>query len=166
MMDDFKTVEGEIVSDDPLLRKQKEGVAEMRTSLLACKDNPAKAVRELTSMRVYHQLTRVVRYIELMDKLEEKLYASIEASALKTNNADPTTWMMLLHIQEQLQDNMIKSHKLLEPYLSEGPMTLTDSLAIEVESDQPQLLDRASRDRVRSAAQKLLLMMDGESNDN
>ena len=165
-MDDFKTVEGEIVSDDPLLRKQKEGVAAMRTSLLACKDNPGQAVRELTSIRVYHQLTRVVRYIELMDKLEEKLYASIEASALKTNNADPTTWMMLLHIQEQLQDNMIKSHKLLEPYLSEGPMTLTDSLAIEVEADQPQLLDRTSRDKVRSAAQQLLLMMDGESNDS
>ena len=165
-MDDFKTVEGEIVSDDPLLRKQKEGVAAMRTSLLACKDNPAKAVRELTSMRVYHQLTRVVRYIELMDKLEEKLYAAIEASALKANDADPTTWIMLIHIQEQLQDNMIKSHKLLEPYLTDGPMTLSDTLAIEVEPDQPQLLDRASRDKVRSAAQKLLLMMDGETYDD
>lgn len=165
-MDDFKTVEGEIQDNDPLLRKQKEGVTAMRTSLLACKDNPAKAVRELTSLRVYHQLTRVVRYIELMDKLEEKLYASIEASALKTNNADPSTWMMLLHIQKQLQDNMIKSHQLLEPYLADGPMTLSDSLSIEVEAETPQLLDRASRDKVRNAAQQLLLMMDGESNDN
>ena len=117
-------------------------------------------------MRVYHQLTRVVRYIELMDKLEEKLYAAIEASALKANDADPTTWIMLIHIQEQLQDNMIKSHKLLEPYLTDGPMTLSDTLAIEVEPDQPQLLDRASRDKVRSAAQKLLLMMDGETYDD
>lgn len=163
-MDDFKTVEGEIRQNDPLLRKQKEGVAEMRTSLLACSDDPAQAVRELTARRMYHQLTRIVRYTELMDKLEEKLYRSIENTVLQQDETDPGTWITLLALQERLQDSMIKSHKLLEPYLTSDlldNMDVVETSGVEV---RPTILDRASRDNVRNAAQQLLLMLDGGSN--
>jgi len=165
-MDNFKTVEGEIREKDPLLRNQNEGVAEMRTSLLACSDNPAQAVRELTIKRIYHQLTRIVRYTELMDKIENKLYESIENTVLTQDTMDPTTWMVLISIQERLQDNMIKSHKLLEPYIGATPEMNIEGIETVATDAPPSLLDRTSRDNVRKAAQELLLMLDEDKTDD
>ncbi len=165
-MDDFKTVEGEIRSNDPLLRKQKEGVAEMRTSLLACSNDPVRAIQEITAKRVYHQLTRIVRYTELMDQIEARLYQSIEDTVLCTPTSDPATWVMLLNIQERLQDSMIKSHKLLEPYLGVSPEVSVAPVVEPTDEGSQTILDRTSRDKVRNAAKQLLLMMNGEHSDD
>lgn len=165
-MDDFKTVEGEIRKTDPLLRKQKEGVAEMRTSLLACSGDPVRAIQEITAKRVYHQLIRIVRYTELMDQIESKLYDSIEDALLTKPTADPATWLMLINVQERLQDSMIKSHKLLEPYLGVTPEVSVAPVVEPSDDGSQMILDRASRDRVRNAAKQLLIVMDEENPDD
>ena len=79
-MDNLETVGG-IESIDPLYTKQREDVAKMRASLLACSSNPSMtkvALRNISILRVYHQVNRIIRYLDMMDKLEEKLYKSID----------------------------------------------------------------------------------------
>ena len=71
-----KTVDGSIQSIDPLISKQKEDVAKMRASLLCCNDDPyaaTQAMKSITVLRVYHQMSRIIRYLEMMDKIEDKL---------------------------------------------------------------------------------------------
>lgn len=165
-MSDVKTFDSSLRSMDPLISKQKEDVAKMRTSLLACSDdlaNTAVALRNITVLRVFHQISRIIRYLEMMDKIEEKLYASIESHLERMDEDNPSTWMQLLRVQEQLQTTMINSHKLLQPYLNIqefGIMDLTvDSSSGDSRPDN-MILSRESRDRLRTSAQAVLAELD------
>ena len=158
-MNDFKTVEGSsrIREIDPLYMKQKEDVSRMRTSLLACNGNPElaqTAMKSIAVLRVYHQLTRIIRYTELMDKLEAKLYESLDFQIDHMGTDSASTWITLLNIQERLQKNMIESAKLLQPY-----MDIAEFTAIDVSQDEPThtiSLDEKSRERLRDSARQVL----------
>lgn len=169
MMSNLKTVDGSAQILDPLYQKQKEGVAKMRTSLLACADDPVtskRAIQNITTMRVYHQIARIIKYLEIMDKLEDKLYESIDASIDNANAQNPSTWMMLLTIQERLQKSMIESHKLLQPYLDIQEFSVVELTAADnTESDSSDnILNADSRDKIRAGAQAALLALGaGES---
>lgn len=105
-MDDIKTVDSSEVVYDPVYQRQKEGVAKMRTSLLACTDENGITIRgtieSITAMRIYHQMMRIIKYTELMDKIEDKLYKSID-NLIDTAPNDTQTLIQLLTIQERLQ---------------------------------------------------------------
>ena len=112
----IETVDKSAIIENPIVAKQKEDVAKMRTSLLSCsKENGVstmRAIQDITVMRVYHQLTRIIRYTEMMDKLEDKMYAALD---YQIDNADITsvsTLESLMNIQTQLQRSMIESHNL------------------------------------------------------
>ena len=96
---------------DPLLKEQKEQATQMRDALLQCKKNDitsAKvALQNIAVLQVYHQVARIIRYTEVMDRLEDKLYASIDANLSSMDEFDPTTMVMLTKIQAQLQESMV-----------------------------------------------------------
>lgn len=168
-MSDPKTVGGGSDQNNylnPIYRKQQEGVARMRTALLASTDDNAmtlrSAINSVTAMRVYHQLLRVIKYTELMDKLENKLYESIESTIDTSAVADPTTWIALLNIQERLQKSMIDSHKMLQPYLDVKEFSvvdLVDSTQTD-DSDNKLALPAHSRDNIRIRAQAILSQLE------
>ena len=153
------------VVENPIVAKQKEDVAKMRTSLLSCsKENGVstmRAIQDITVMRVYHQLTRIIRYTEMMDKLEDKLYAAMD---YQIDNADIThlgTLEMLMQIQANLQKSMIESHKLLQPYMDLQDFSVVDLVPTTESSDNPisqKLMTSESRDKVRYAAQGVIEM--------
>lgn len=161
-MSDFKTVEGSSITKmDPLLRQQKEDVSRMRTSLLACnisKESARSALQTINVTRAYHQLNRIIRYTELMDELEEKLYESIHHYVSTADTNSTTTWMMLLNIQEKLQKNMIESMKLLQPYM-DNMQQLTEELTVDVEEDRQRALpfNAETREHLRNSAKKVLM---------
>lgn len=160
-MDDLKTFEG--VLPDPLYEKQKEGVARMRSSLLSCSADPSLAkvaMQNVAVLRLYHQVARIIRYLDLMDKLEDKLYSSIEYTVDKMNPESQSTWMMLLSIQEKLQKNMIESQKLLAPVQDLIDAANTELFSV-VESSTPAVpgtltLDASTREKLRLSAQTVI----------
>ena len=161
-MSNIETVDASVISQDPLISKQKEDVAKMRASLLCCSEDmyaAGQAMRNITVLRVYHQMNRIIRYLEMMDKIEMKLYESIDASIDMMNPDEPSTWMALLTIQEKLQKNLIESHKLLEPYLN-GDVFNIESIAPTVieqsETNVAGVLTKESRETLRVSAQKVL----------
>lgn len=163
-MDYLKTVEGESLDLlDPLYEKQREGVAHMRASLLACTNNPAmakQAINNITVLRIYHQIAKIIRYLEMMDKIEEKMYAAIDRTLENSNANTPSTWMVLLDLQERLQKTMIESHKLLQPYLDLQDYTVMDLTAQSADTgDNPvaTVLDAESREKLRNSAQAVLI---------
>ena len=105
-MEEIKTVGSDAELYDPIYKKQLEDVASMRTSLLLSNiKNPASvknAVQNITVMRVYHQLSRIIRYLDIQTKLENKLYESIEYSLATMESDSPATWIALLQIQKLL----------------------------------------------------------------
>lgn len=165
---DIKTVDG-TPALNPIYCRQKEDVAKMRTSLLACNEDTGvstrHAIQNITTMRVYHQLMRIIRYTELMDKLEDKLYSCIDHAIDSASTADPTTWMSLLTIQERLQKSMIESHKLLQPYLDVKEFTVVELASDDVSTKpSPTALTPEVRDSVRSKAQSLILELENSEN--
>lgn len=140
---------------------QSTEVAQMRNTLLTFnRDDPSSAKRALqyiTVQRVYHQMSRIIRYTELIDKIEDKMYESIETNLDNMDSADPMTWKTLLTLQSKLQESMIESHKLLEPYLKLETLT-----SVEVPKDDPNdtftsmILDQQSREKLRTSAQEVL----------
>ncbi len=163
--------DGSVRPLDPLLSKQKEDVARMRASLLACStdiSNTSVALRNITVLRVFHQVSRIIRYLEMMDKIEDKLYESIDAALDKMDGDSPTAWMTLLNIQSRLQENMINSHKLLQPYLNIqefSMMDMTISSSQEEISPGNVILSKESRDRLRTSAQQVLEALDIEESE-
>lgn len=159
-MADIETVDGHKEIMNPIYGAQKANVARMRAALLACSlDNFAScrnAINNITVMRIYHQVARIIRYLELMDKLDDKLYDSIEHTIDHADPASPTAWMVLLRIQEQLQDNMIKSQKLLEPYLNSDAFNIVETIPQGAQSQTAEILDPSSRERLMNAAQTVL----------
>lgn len=159
---DIETVDGYSVNAiDPLYSKRKEDVARMRASLLACSAdnlfNTKNALNNITALRIYHQVNRIIKYLEIMDRIEEKMYQSIDATLDRANVDSPGTWAVLLNMQSQLQENMIKSQKLLEPYLNPELIKALDVVVPESEEDtRPMLYDASTRDRIRIAAQSVI----------
>lgn len=126
---DTKTVGGRLLPNsdddfDPIDSLKREAIDRMKASLLAASlDDPlsaATAIQQVTVMRIYHQVSRIVQYIDIMDKLEAKLYKSIEIQLDSLDYSDDYafgTITKLLAIQEKLQKSVIESNKLLAPYL-------------------------------------------------
>ncbi|MBQ2856446.1 MAG: hypothetical protein IJE78_04850 [Bacteroidaceae bacterium] len=159
---DLETVKTSVMPSDPLIAKQREDVAKMRASLLCCTDDPftaRQAMQNITVLRVYHQVSRIIRYLDVMDRLEEKLYAAIDAQIDKADPDSPMTWMSLLKIQEQLMDNMIKSHKLLEPYLNIQEFVIDTTATVQEAPDGSSILTKESRDKLRTSAQQVLAIL-------
>jgi len=161
---DLKTVEENqnLQIHDPNLNFQKEAVERMRTSLLSCTiDSNSKtataALQQIAVMRIYHQVSRVIKYLDLMDKLENKLYESIETSMDNMSAANPSTWAMLLRIQSQLQYNMVQSQKLLEPYMNMDTFHVPDFSSDKdyIDADA-KLIPQESREKLRNTAQAIL----------
>ena len=155
-----------IRNSDTLYSKQREDVAKMRTSLLACSDDPVtstKALQNITVLRVYHQISRIIRYLEMMDKIEEKLYESLDYRLDNMDVENPTSWMMLLNVQERLQKNMVDSHKLLQPYLNVEEFSLQSLMPTvnsSIESGVAAVLPKSSRDKLRQSAQQVLAALE------
>ena len=161
MTDECKTVTSEAEILDPLYMKQQQDVAEMRASLLAFNSgDPGSArlaIQKITAMRFYHQLSRIIRYTDMMDRIEAKLYESIDRSLDRMNSDSPSTWMSLLQIQERLQKCTIESQKLLQPYLDIESLSFVEvPQAAEDVSFGAMLMEQESRDRLRSSAQAVL----------
>lgn len=171
-MTDSKTVGGSIISSDPLIAKQREDVAKMRASLLFCGTDSTtamQAMKNITVLRIYHQISRIIRYLEMMDKIEEKLYQSIDCQLDKLDADGPLTWMTLLNIQERLQKNLIESHKILQPYLKIEEFTYTDLQPISTSDGDvspAQILSQESRDKIRTSAQQVLSLLDTSERGN
>ena len=166
-MSNIETVNSSATTtQDPLLRKQKEDVAKMRASLLCCSDDiytAAQAMKNITVLRVYHQINRIIRYLEMMDKIEQKLYESIDVSIEDMDPNDPTTWMALLTIQEKLQKNLIESHKLLEPYIKNDVFnveSLAPTIIETAETNLAGVLTKESREILRVNAQQVLAALE------
>lgn len=157
---------------DSLYEKQQKDVASMRASLLSCStDNPfsvQSALKNITVLRVYHQISRIIRYTEMMDKIEDKLYTAIEKTLDNMNENSPSTWIQLLSIQEKLQKSMIESNKLLQPYLDpslyETVITIETQNVSEEDNLQKLLIDQESREKIRTSAQSVLAAISGLDN--
>lgn len=164
MDDELKTVgaESEITSYslDPLLVEQKSLVDNMRSTLLSCnKSDPncAKvAMQNLTVMRIIHQVGRIIKFTEVMDRLEDKLYESIDANLAQMDEFDPNTMLVLLKVQSQLQNSIIESQKLLQPYLDMDITEFAPTQTVEVDSFGATLIPKESRNTIRNGAQALL----------
>ena len=173
----FDTNHDDVKMVDPLYAAQKEGVARMRTSLLSCMvtDNgsiTSRAINNITALRIYHQIARIIKYLDLMDKIEDKLYESIERNIDNMNPDSIDTMEVLLDVQTKLQKSMIESHKLLQPYMDLQDMSIVDLVAVstadeESSNSEISLLPPESRDRIRSSAQSLLSeLRQNHSKDN
>lgn len=155
-------VDSELAHIDPLYQKQQDQVNQMRTYLLSCNEHDPRSVKyalqNVLVLRVYHSITRVVRYLDMMDRLEDKLYQTIENSVMTMSDADPRTWLTLLNIQERLQKIMIDNQKLLEPYLNISELSFLD-VPVEPEVSDTfanKVFDQDSRERIRTSAQQVL----------
>ena len=168
-MTDLKTVESANTDIlDPLYAKQKEGVANMRASLLACSNDPTvakQAINNITVLRIYHQIARIIKYTEMCDKIEQKIYESLDKTIENSNINSPSTWMVLLDAQERLQRLLIDSHKMLQPYLElqdQSIIDLTNQMNEATSNPVSVGLDAQSRDKLRVSAQAVLLQLNVE----
>lgn len=97
----------------------------------------------------------------MMDKIEDKLYRSIDNAMDRMDEDSPVTWMTLMNIQERLQKNIIDSHKLLQPYLNIEEFGMNDLTVSSTTSDnRDMIISRESRDRLRISAQQVLEALD------
>lgn len=173
-MEDFKTVDDFPKNVDPLIAKQKEDVANMRASLLLCSETDAEAVttalNRITILRVYHQLSRIIRFTEMMDRIEVKLYESLNSYIDTADEYDDKTWQTLLIVQKQLQTAIIESHKILEPYLLTPSLNADNLTALNntIDSEGSDIsIDKDTRNHLRSVAKQILEELDsGESSDD
>lgn len=153
-----------VVEDDlvnPLLREQVEQAAQMRDALLVCRKSDihtAKgALQNIAVLQVYHQVARIIRFTEMMDRLEDKLYSSIDANLAQMDDFDPATMMMLVKVQGDLQKSMVLSQEMLKPYMDIDIESLAPVKDITEESSfGAALIPKESRNAIRSGAQALL----------
>lgn len=148
-------------SVDPLLREQQAQATQMRDALLSCKKNDitsAKiALQNIAVLQVYHQVARIIRYTEVMDRLEDKLYASIDANLAQMDEFDPATMMMLVKIQGDLQKSMVMSQELLKPYLDIDLASIAPPVEVNEETSfGAAIIPKESRNIIRNGAQALL----------
>lgn len=171
MMRDIETVD----SLNPLYAKQKEDVAKMRAALLSCSSTnlssatAKSALKNITAMRIYHQIARIIKYLELMDKLEDKMYRSLEHSIETMSDESAATWTILLKAQESLQKQMIESHKLLQPYLDLQALDVIDLIPdadTAPENMSSVLISSESREKLRNAANLVLNSINESENSD
>lgn len=165
MLEDSKTVTSATTTDLDLYAEQTRDVEAMRASLLKFrKDDPnaaRKAMQNITILRVYHQLERIVRYTSMIDKIEDRIYQSIDAKLDNSDPDDDSLWQTLIPIQERLQKMMIESHKLLEPYLNIEQLTALDVPKEEdpATSFTSMIMEQESREKVRTGVQELMAII-------
>ena len=157
--DTLSTIDDDLIN--PLLREQQQQAAQMRDALLTCKKNDitsAKvALQNIAVLQVYHQVARIIRYTEVMDRLEDKLYASIDANLSQMDDFDPATMMMLVKIQGELQKSMVISQDLLKPYMDIDLDAIAPPRDINEENSfGAAILPKESRNAIRNGAQALL----------
>lgn len=171
-MNEPKTVGEDIITSSPeaLYVQQVKDVDKMRSTLLLCnKNDPESAKRALnniTVLRIYHQIARIIRFTEMLDKIEDKMYESIDCTLQNMDAADPITWSTLMRIQSQLQKTMIESQQLLEPYLHSE---LFESIQIpDINAEQStsnMLLDAESRQKLRDSATAVLAALESSKSE-
>ena len=152
---------GSLIEVDPLLKEQKAQAEQMRSALLSCKKNDitsAKvALQNIAVLQVYHQVARIIRYTEIMDRIEDKLYDSIDMNLAEMDECDPQTMILLLKVQSQLQESMVLSQKLLEPYMNINLEEIAPPTDInETNSFGAAIIPKESRNAIRNGAQALL----------
>ena len=174
MADESKTVGAEVIDDlvtsnpiepDSLYIKQQRDVSQMRNVLLSCDSKNIHSVRttiqNILVMQLTRNMSRIVKYSEVMDRLEDKLYASVDYTISSVDETDPDTLGKLLQMQKFLVTNMNESQKLLEPYLN-GKYNLDPIFtevvddAVNTESLGSELIDKDARERIRNSAQAVL----------
>lgn len=177
VFDDSETVGSEEAFwSNALFKRQKEQTQNMRDSLLSCNESDPFSVKstmqKILVLRIYHQITRIIRYTEEMDKIEQKLYEVID---LTLDKMDPmyidentsACLTSLMHMQQKLQQSMIDSQKLLDPYLNMDTLSYIDvPYSMESEQDssiQGEVLDSNSRKKLREGAQAALAAIRRES---
>lgn len=161
-----KVLEPDIIIEDPIIQVQREDVSKMRTSLLSCNGDMSsvrQAMTNITILRVYHELTRIIRYTELMDKLENKMYESMEHTIDTADVTSASTWLMFMEMQKNLQKSMATSYALLKPYLSISKTDVSAMTSTLDTNTDPLPLDTKSRDNVRATAQAILALL-GDAN--
>ncbi len=159
-MDETKTVSPGL----DLYVQQTEYVQQMRNQVKAFSvDDPfaaKKAIQNITILRVYHQLSRIIKYTELMDRVEDKMYESIDCTMQEMDVCDEKTWNKLMYLQSQLQKSMVESHKLLEPYLDFQQLSIIQpdetSSYDPANSFASAILKQESREKIRTSAQQVL----------
>ena len=161
MKDQSKTFGQDLSSYDPLSNLKRESIDRMKMALLSSSlDDPlsvVSAVKGVTVMRVYHQVVRIVQYLDLMDRLEAKLYYAIDRELENDQPDDYLTISKLLKIQEQIQKSIIESNKLLAPYLEmEQYQTFNEIEEVTPVSDDILELDNTKRNLLRENAGQIL----------
>ena len=145
---------------DPLLKEQKAQIAQMRSIYVSFnKGDPnaaQKAVQNITVLRVYHQIARIIKATEVMDALEDKLYDSILSNIGEMDSFDPATMMALLKVQQQLQDNMIQAQQLIKPYMDMDILALAPQQEMVDTPFGVSIISQESRNNIRTGAQALL----------
>ena len=165
MMREFETFENSSIQD-PLIAKQREDVSRMRASLLACDGdirNVTYALQSITVLRVYHQVSRIIRYLDMMDKIELKLYEHIDYKLSESEVGNTKDLFLLLELQERLQKSLIESHKILQPYLNIDELNLNNIITTTSdysEDNSMSVIPKSSRDKLRLSAQQVLLALD------
>ena len=146
---------------NPILREQVEQAAQMRDALLVCRQSNLRtakgALQNIAVLQVYHQVARIIRYTEVMDRLEDKLYSSIDANLSQMDDFDPATMMMLVKVQGDLMKSMVLSQELLKPYMDIDLEALAPMKDVTEDSSfGAALIPKESRNAIRSGAQALL----------
>ena len=146
---------------DPLSAVKRESVDRIKAALLSsCMDDPQSAtaaIQQVTILRAYHQIIRIVQYIDLMDELEDKLYQSIRLDLKSADVFDPTTIARLVAIQERMQKMMVESNKLLAPYLDMTSYPAFSELPeLNADSQEKLGLTSSQRDGIRESAGAIL----------
>lgn len=157
--DTLSTLDDDLVN--PLLKEQQAQAAQMRDALLTCKKNDitsAKvALQNIAVLQVYHQVARIIRYTEVMDRLEDKLYSSIDANLAQMDDFDPATMLMLVKVQSDLQKSMVLSQEMLKPYMDIDLDSIAPPKDINEETSfGAAILPKESRNAIRNGAQALL----------
>ena len=174
MANESKTVGAEVIDDiftsnpvepDSLYIRQQRDVSQMRNVLLSCDSKNIHSVKttiqNILVMQLTRNMSRIVKYSEVMDRLEDKLYASVDYTISSVDETDPDTLGKLLQMQKFLVTNMNESQKLLEPYLN-GKYNLDPIFtevvddAVNTESLGSELIDKDARERIRNSAQAVL----------
>lgn len=179
MADELKTVGGEPVDNsefdsglvDPLLREQTEQATQMRDALLTCRKNDitsAKvALQNIAVLQVYHQVARIIRFIEMMDRLEDKLYASIAANLAQMDEFDPATMLMLTKVQADMMKTMAISKDVLQPFTDLDLDAIAPPVSVDDEdSFGAAILPKESRNAIRNGAQALLTELTKTNTEN
>ena len=155
-------------SVDPLLREQKAQADQMRAALLSCRKSDISsakiALQNIAVLQVYHQVARIIRFVEVMDRLEDKMYASIDSNLSQMDECDPATMMMLIKAQSELQKTMVSSWDLLKPYMDIDITAIAPPKEVDdTSSFGAAILPKESRTAIRNGAQALLTELNRKS---